>query len=75
MIRPEFNKGDIVTFRAYPDQHIKAKVINVIFSSFGEDVRYRVEGVDQPLISETMGRSLVESKHFKCPIKYPFNWS
>lgn len=68
----EFNRGDIVTFRAYVDQNIKAKVIEVINANPTE---YKLEGVEKPLISITTGRSIKESKEFKCPIKFPFKWS
>jgi hypothetical protein len=75
---PEFNIGDVVTFRAYANQNIKAVVRAIISPNSGlsgDYYSYKVEGISEPLNSITSGVSLVESKIFKCPIKYPFTWS
>lgn len=73
-LEQEFKTGDIVTFRAYPDQNIKAKVVRVGRFGFDDGITYKLEGISKPLISETSGRSIKESKHFKCPVKHPFKW-
>ena len=80
-IKSEFKIGDVVTFRAYADQNIKAVIREVFPPSSGRNIfswdlfAYRVEGISEPLNSITSGRSLVESKFFKCPVAHPFNWS
>lgn len=75
----EFKEGDVVTFRAYPDQWIKARVKKVNCDVLRLDktdqrVFYELIGIDQPLITKTTGQSIVESKFFKCPVKYPFKF-
>lgn len=74
----EFNVGDEVTFRAYSDQRIKAKVKQVIPPNHGifntDKFSYKLTGISEPLSTETTGKSIVESKHFQCPVKYPFKF-
>lgn len=64
MRKTEFVKGDVVTFNAYHDEEIPAKVIDV-----KQDGRYMLEGVSKPLISITSGRSIMESSEY---VKPPF---
>jgi len=77
-MKQEFNIDDIVTFRAYEDQQIKAKVKQVIPPKQGmfntDKFSYKLTGISGSLVTETTGRSIVESKHFKCPIKHPFKF-
>jgi hypothetical protein len=72
-MKQEFHVKDIVTFRAYPEQNILARVRGVSLVE-GEYI-YELCGIDEPLISKTSGRSIKESALFKCPVKFPFKWS
>lgn len=71
----EFKVGDIVTFRAYHDQSIQAKVVALTETlSFQEpDVAYRLAGIKEPLLTITSGKSIVESRLFKEPPE-KFKW-
>lgn len=77
-MKQEFNVGDKVTFRAYPNQQISAVVKQVIAPNEGifntDEFSYKLSGISEPLLTETTGKSIIESKHFKCPIKYPFKF-
>ena len=72
----EFKKGDVVTFRAYFDQNIKAKVIETfIFEDSPEKQnRYQLEGISEHLVTITTGESIKESKFFRCPTEHPIKW-
>jgi len=65
----EFKIGDIVTFNAYPNEKIKAKVCEI-----SQDGKYRLEGISKALITITSGISIMESAEFRCPIKHPCEW-
>ena len=69
----EFNVGDQVTFNAYIDRVIAAKVLEVLphFSPFNDDNRisYRLEGISAPLVSVCTGLSIRESKYFIEPVR------
>lgn len=75
----EFKKGDTITFNAYEDQEITAKILEVsppIGAGFMQDhlYTYKLEGISDSLISVSSGRVIKESIYFACPKKYPFEW-
>ena len=63
----EFKKGDIVTFKSY-HKAIDAKVLEAKFQQRypSNDFQwvYRLEGISEPLTSQTTGRSIVESRDY-----------
>jgi hypothetical protein len=64
-MKVEFQKGDIITFKAY-EEEIKAKVCEVLENGylFSGDIHYKLTGVDKPLLSYTTGKSIKESVYF-----------
>ena len=68
----EFERGDTVTFNAYHDEEIAAKVVELI--SIFDEPKYRLEGISKGLVTMTSGRCIIESVHYvKPPVK--FDWS
>jgi|TARA_Y100000310_G_scaffold236752_1_gene240004 hypothetical protein len=67
-MKAEFKTGDIVHFQPYSERTpIKAKVLNVLGRDEGffiDRVEYKLEGISAPLISNTTGRSIMESEEF-----------
>ena len=58
----EFGIGDIVTYHAYGNEKIPARIIAITL-----DGHYTLEGVKRPLISTTTGRHIRESDDFVDP--------
>ena len=68
-MKAEFKKGDVVHFQNYTDRTIKAKVISVDFergllSSFRKRLTYSLAGIDEPLVTTTSPKSIMESRFF-----------
>ena len=77
--RQEFKESDTITFNAYEDQEITAKVLKVIPPAgmglmLDHLYTYKLGGISNSLISVASGRVIKESIYFACPEKYPFEW-
>ncbi len=71
MNEAEFEGGDVVTFHAYSDLKVPA-IVKRVTVDYKNDIFYTLGG--KHLNSKTSGRSIMESKHFKCPKEHPFKW-
>ena len=69
-MKKEFKKGDVVHWQIFKEQKpIEAKVLDVFdYIWDGGKVEYRLEGIDQPLITRTTGKSILESEYFMPPV-------
>jgi hypothetical protein len=66
--KQEFKTGDIVHFKAY-EKKIQARVLKVITPAQSTklsrtDYEYELEGISEPLVSLTSGRSILESEYY-----------